>query len=118
MFLKLKQKKNMKNIFLGFYFKTWKCTFLWINQFFISFYSAAKNGPNGIFDFFWCIFKNTDEKNICALIVFKAESKLKHEEKMLGGFSLKTKNALFGGSKKVVIKTKILNLYLCICFLK
>ena len=32
--------------------------------------------------FFSCVFKNTDQKDICASIVFKAESKLKHEEKI------------------------------------
>ena len=48
--------------------------------------------------------------NICATIVFKAKSKQKHKEKIfLGGFSLKTKNALFGGSKIVPFKSQILN---------
>ena len=59
---------------------------------------------------FQCIFKNTDKKDICASIVFKAESKLKHEEKTLfGGFSSKTKNVLF--------KTQISNLFFYICSL-
>ena len=49
--------------------------------------------------FFQYVFKNTDQKDICASIVFKAESKPKHEENFFffwgGGFSSKTKNALF-----------------------
>ena len=62
--------------------------------------------------FFQCVFKNTDEKDICASIVFKAEWKPKHEEKtFFGGFSSKTKIALFQGSKIVVFKTKISNLF-------
>ena len=32
---------------------------------------TANNGQNSVF---LCIFKNTDQKNICASIVFKAES--------------------------------------------
>ena len=36
MVLKLKQKKNMKNIFLGFNFKAWKFAFSEVNQFFSS----------------------------------------------------------------------------------
>ena len=68
--------------------------------------------------FFLCFFKNTDQKKICASIVFKAESKPKHKEKnFLVGFSSKTKNALFRGSKMVVFKTQISNLYFCVCSL-
>ena len=46
--------------------------------------------------FFWlvfllCLFKNTDQKNICPSIVIKAESKAKHEEIFfLGGVFFKT----------------------------
>ena len=51
-------------------------------------------------NFLLCVFKNTDKKNICASIVFKVESKPKHEENnFLVGFSSKTKNTLFRGSK-------------------
>ena len=53
--------------------------------------------------------KNTDQKNICAFIVFKAESKLKHKEFFC--LSSKTKNALFWGSKVVLLKSQISNLY-------
>ena len=46
-------------------------------------------------NFFLLIFINTNQKNICVSIVFKAESKPKQEEeKKFGGFSSKTKNAL------------------------
>ena len=58
-------------------------------------------------NFFLCIFKNTDQKNICVSIVLKGESKPKHKEKFCGGFSLKTKNALFWGSKMVILKSQI-----------
>ena len=33
-----------------------------------------------------CVFKNTDQKNICTSIVFKAESRLKQEEKICKDF--------------------------------
>ena len=39
--------------------------------------------------------------------VFKAELKAKHEKKIFGGFSLKTKNPLFWGSKMVLLKSQI-----------
>ena len=67
--------------------------------------------------YFW---KHTkiEPKNICASIVFKAESEPKQEEQIcFGGFSLKTKNTPFWGSKIVVFKTQILNLYFCFCSL-
>ena len=43
---------------------------------------TTKNSQNGVFDsqeLFLCVFKNTNQKNISASIVFKAESKPKHE---------------------------------------
>ena len=50
--------------------------------------------------FFQYVFKNTDQKDICASIVFKAESKLKHEEnKIWGVFHQKPKTRFFGGPK-------------------
>ena len=43
-------------------------------------------------NFFLLIFINTNQKNICVSIVFKAESKPKQkEEKNLGGFLQKPK---------------------------
>ena len=48
----------------------------------------------------------------CASIVFKAESKPEQEEKIcFGGFSSKTKSALFRGSKMVLFKSKTSNLF-------
>ena len=31
-------------------------------------------------NFFWCVFKKTEQNNICVFIVFNAESELKHKE--------------------------------------
>ena len=59
-----------------------------------------------------------DFRHILLGLKGKAESKPKHEEKNLfGRFSSKTKNFLFQGSKIVVFKTQILNLYFCVCSL-
>ena len=69
--------------------KTAKMAFLTVNKFFVY------------------IFKNSDQKNICASIVFKAESKPKHEEQIfLRGFSSKTKNVIFQGPKMVLLKSQ------------
>ena len=62
--------------------------------------------------FFQRVFKNTNQKDIYAFIVFKAESKLIHEDQFLGVFSSKPKNMIFRGSKLVVLKLKFR-----ICFL-
>ena len=44
--------------------------------------------------------KNTDQKDICASIDFKAKSTLKHKEIFFwGGFFKNHKHALFGGPK-------------------
>ena len=48
-------------------------------------------------NFSQCVFKNTDQKNICASIVFKAESKPKHEEKYFGGVFFKNQKCTFSG---------------------
>ena len=51
-------------------------------------------------NFFLCVFKITDQKNICASIVFKAESEPKHKDKnFLGGFLQKPKKHFFWGPK-------------------
>ena len=56
--------------------------------------------------------KNTDQKNICVSIVFKGESKPKHEGHFFGVFfSLKNQKRAFQGSKIVVFKIQILNLF-------
>ena len=50
--------------------------------------------------FFSAFSKIPTQKDICLSIVFKAESKPKHEEKLLlGGFSSKTEKPFFGGPK-------------------
>ena len=36
-------------------------------------------------NFFWCIFKNSEQNNNCMFIVFKAESESKQEETIFGG---------------------------------
>ena len=60
-------------------FKTAKMAFFAVNNFFGAFSKIPK-------------------KNMRVFIFFKAESEPKHEEKfILGGFSTKTKNALFWG---------------------
>ena len=43
------------------------------------------------------IFKNSDQKNICASIVFKAESKPKHEEHFFEGVFFKNQKRNFLG---------------------
>ena len=58
---------------------------------------TVKNGQNS---FFFCVFKNTDQKDIGAYIVLKAESKQKPEENIFWGvFLLKPKMCFFGGPK-------------------
>ena len=52
------------------------------------------------------VFKNTNQKNICASIVFKAKSKPKHEENVFGGFLQKPKTHFFGGPKWYFLKVK------------
>ena len=49
--------------------------------------------------FFHCVFKNTDQKDICVSIVFTAESKPKHKTRrktFFGGFLQKPKHAFSG----------------------
>ena len=58
---------------------------------------------------FLCVFKITEHKNICVSIVQKAESGPKHTQQFFfwgGGFSTKTKNLLFRGSKMVLVLFK------------
>ena len=43
----------------------------------------------------FCNFENTNENNMCASIVFKAETKQKHEENFLKGFFFKNKKHTF-----------------------
>ena len=63
----------------------------------------CQNDKKGILianSIFKCVLKNTDQKDICASIVFKSESKPKHEEeKIWGVFLQKPKTQFFGVPK-------------------
>ena len=51
-------------------------------------------------NYFFGRLKNTNQKNICASIVFKAESKPKHEEKFFwGGVFFKNQKCTFLGAQ-------------------
>ena len=122
--IKTVKKEFVFIFFFSFCFKNNRCT----NAILISIFESAQKNvinrhkqPNWHFwqsiTFFKRRFQNTDQKNICVSIVFKAESMSKHEEHFfLGGFSLKAKNARFWGSKMVLSKIQISNLYFCVCF--
>ena len=57
--------------------------------------------------FFQCVFKNTDQKDICVSIVLKAESKPKYKETfLLWVFHQKPKTRFFGGPKWQFLKLK------------
>ena len=59
---------------------------------------TTQNSQNGVFygqKLVLCIFKNINQKNICASIVFKAESKPKHEEQKFWGFFFKNQKRTF-----------------------
>ena len=67
----------------------------------------AKMAFLAVNNFFWCVFKNTEQNNNCVFIVFKAESEPKHKEKFfLGVFLQKPKTRFFGGENKIVLKLK------------
>ena len=67
----------------------------------------AKMAFLAVNNFFWCVFKNTEQNNNCVFIVFKAESRPKHEENIfLGVFLQKPKTRFFGGESKIVLKLK------------
>ena len=54
-----------------------------------------------------CVFKNTDKNNICASIVFKAESKPKQKKFFFAvGFLQKPKTHFCGGPKWYFLKVK------------
>ena len=48
---------------------------------------------------FLCLLKNTDQKDICASIAFKAESKPKHKENIFWVFFFHKKTRFFGDPK-------------------
>ena len=63
----------------------------------------------------WCFWRSRLFLNICASIVFKAESEPKHEELNFWGVFLQ--KPLFWGSKIVVFETQIANLFFFVCSL-
>ena len=66
--------------------------------------------------FFYYIFKN---KNVCASIVFKAESEPKEEETyFLGGFSSKTKNMFLKLKSQICFSAFVLLLSAVFCPIK
>ena len=126
LFLKLKQKKNMKKYFLKVFASKlinvlfWGSTNFCRNFFFCFsfknsrhtnvdlvkiFFNALKKVTNCQKQLQWrfwrpIVFKNTDQKDICASFVFKAESKPKHEETFfVWVFLKKPKTRFFKGPK-------------------
>ena len=88
------------NLFKGFHFKTLKCTFSGVHQYFSSLFSDSALKTIDAQMLFWSVFL-----------------KPKPKEHFLGFFSSKTKNTLFGGSKIVVFKTQISNFFLRLLFI-
>ena len=67
----------------------------------------AKMAFLAVNNFFWYIFKNTEQNNNGVFIVFKAESEPKHEENIFWGvFLQKPKKRFFGGPNKIFLKLK------------
>ena len=60
-------------------------------------FQNGQNGDFGGYNFFWCVFKNTEQNNNHVFIVLK---------KILGCFSSKTKSTLFLGENKIVLNLK------------
>ena len=65
LFLKLKQKKNkMKHFFYSFYFRTQKCPFSGVKQFFLlNFFSVSAFKTIDTQMLFWSVFLKTQKKN-------------------------------------------------------
>ena len=103
------------HIFFCFSFKNYRLT----NAILISIFEnaqkpllTAKNSQNGVFDgqlLFVCVFKNTNQKNICVFIVYKAESKPKLEEQISWGVFFKNQKRTFSGVQK--FHTKNINFW-------
>ena len=66
---------------------------------------------------FLCVFKNTTKRTIVRLSFLKLNHSRNTKKKKFRGVFLKTKNALFWGSKMVLFKRQISNLYFCVCSL-
>ena len=56
---------------------------------------TVKNAISAVNNGFLCVFKNTDQNNICASIVFKAKTKEKYEEIFFLRFLFKNSKILF-----------------------
>ena len=81
---------------------------------------TAKNGQNGVFDcqlLFFCMLSKIPTKRTFVRILFLKLNQSQNTKKnfFLWGFSSKTKNALFRGSKMVFFKSQISNWYFCVC---
>ena len=65
---------------------------------------------------FFSAFSKIPTNRTFVRLMFKAESKAKHKEKFVLGFFFKNQKRVFWGSKIVVLKTQISNLFFCVCF--
>ena len=103
-FLKLKQ-----DIFFNFFIVDPQ------KSLFIGF--ETKNFKTMLFIFFFCFsFKNYKRTNVVLVNIFENALQKVSNCQYLGGSSSKTKNAPFWGSKLVVFKTQISNLFFCVCY--
>ena len=67
---------------------------------------------------FFCAFSKVPTTRTCVRLLFlKMNQSLNTKKIFFGGFSSKTKNALFRGSKMVLFTSQISNLYFCVCSL-
>ena len=124
-----------KRAFLSFVIKTEKKLFFFIfffcfrnnrrtNVILISIFENSQNNRYYIkWRFWWSItfvlrFKKLPIKRTFVRPLFLKLNQSRNVKTIfLGGFSSKTKNALFWGSKMVLFKSQISNLYFCVCSL-
>ena len=65
---------------------------------------------------FFCAFSKIPTKRTFVCLLFlKLNQSHNMKKTFLGGFSAKTKSAFFRGSKIVLLKSQISNLYFCVC---
>ena len=68
-------------------------------------------------NFFLCVFKNANQKNICAFIIFKAESKPKQKENFFGAVFFKDQKCVFSGVQNGTFKKSNFKIvFLCLFF--
>ena len=66
---------------------------------------------------FFCVFKNTNDKSICASLVFLAESRPKHDETIFWGVFYKNQKRTFSGVQNGTFKkTSFKVVFLCLFF--